>query len=124
MAARDTIETWQGGIGYHFSTNKYTALEPWFEEYQEALEDYAVSGTELQELQVRTVDSEGAKIIGISNIPNDVYDAMIEMPRMDNELLYPLVEIIPLQLFSYYLALHNNADPDFPRNLAKSVTAR
>jgi glucosamine--fructose-6-phosphate aminotransferase (isomerizing) len=39
-------------------------------------------------------------------------------------LLYPLVEIIPLQLISYYLALYNNADPDFPRNLAKSVTVR
>ena len=70
------------------------------------------------------VKSRGAKIIGISNVPNDVYDAMIEIPPMDNEILYPLVEIVPLQLFSYYLALHNNADPDFPRNLAKSVTVR
>jgi glucosamine--fructose-6-phosphate aminotransferase (isomerizing) len=70
------------------------------------------------------VKARGAKIVGISNVPNDVYDAMIEIPKMDNELLYPLVEIIPLQLFSYYLALHNNADPDFPRNLAKSVTVR
>jgi glutamine---fructose-6-phosphate transaminase (isomerizing) len=70
------------------------------------------------------VKARGAKIIGISSVPNDIYDAMIEMPKMDNELLYPLVEIVPLQLFSYYLALHNNADPDFPRNLAKSVTVR
>jgi glutamine---fructose-6-phosphate transaminase (isomerizing) len=70
------------------------------------------------------VKARGAKIIGISNVPNDVYDAMIEIPKMDNELLYPLIEIIPLQLFSYYLALHNKADPDFPRNLAKSVTVR
>jgi glucosamine--fructose-6-phosphate aminotransferase (isomerizing) len=70
------------------------------------------------------VKARGAKIIGISNVPNDIYDAMIEIPKMDNELLYPLIEIIPLQLFSYYLALHNNADPDFPRNLAKSVTVR
>ncbi len=70
------------------------------------------------------VKARGAKIIGISNVPNDIYDAMIEIPKMDNELLYPLVEIIPLQLFSYYLALHNNADPDFPRNLAKSVTVK
>jgi glucosamine--fructose-6-phosphate aminotransferase (isomerizing) len=70
------------------------------------------------------VKARGAKIVGISNVPNDVYDAMIEIPKIDNELLYPLVEIIPLQLFSYYLALHNNADPDFPRNLAKSVTVR
>lgn len=70
------------------------------------------------------VKARGAKIIGISNVPNDIYDAIIEIPKMDNELLYPLAEIIPLQLFSYYLALHNNADPDFPRNLAKSVTVR
>jgi glucosamine--fructose-6-phosphate aminotransferase (isomerizing) len=70
------------------------------------------------------VKARGAKIIGISNVPNDIYDAMIEIPKMDNELLYPLIEIIPLQLFSYYLALHNKADPDFPRNLAKSVTVR
>jgi glucosamine--fructose-6-phosphate aminotransferase (isomerizing) len=70
------------------------------------------------------VKARGAKIIGISNVPNEIYDAMIELPKMDNELLYPLVEVIPLQLFSYYLALQNNADPDFPRNLAKSVTVR
>jgi glucosamine--fructose-6-phosphate aminotransferase (isomerizing) len=70
------------------------------------------------------VKARGAKIIGISNVPNEIYDAMIEIPKIDNDLLYPLVEIIPLQLFSYYLALHNNADPDFPRNLAKSVTVR
>ena len=65
VGARDTIEAWQGGIGYHFSTNKYTALEPWFEDYQEALEDYAVSGTALQELRIRTVDSEGSEIRGL-----------------------------------------------------------
>jgi glucosamine--fructose-6-phosphate aminotransferase (isomerizing) len=70
------------------------------------------------------VKARGAKIVGISNMPNDVYDAMIEIPKMENDLLYPLVEIIPLQLFSYYLALQHNADPDFPRNLAKSVTVR
>ncbi|HZC88934.1 MAG TPA: SIS domain-containing protein, partial [Nitrososphaera sp.] len=68
------------------------------------------------------VKARGAKIIGISNVPSDIYDAMIEIPTIENEILYPLIEIIPLQLFSYYLALQNNADPDFPRNLAKSVT--
>ena len=70
------------------------------------------------------VKARGAKVIGISNRPNNIYDVMIEIPKMDNDLVYPMVEIIPLQLFSYYLALHNNADPDFPRNLAKSVTVR
>lgn len=64
-AGRDTIEAWQGGIGYHFSTDSYTRLAPWFEEYQKALEDYAVTGSDLQELQVRTVDSEGSEIRGL-----------------------------------------------------------
>lgn len=64
-SARDSIEAWQGGIGYHFSTNSYTTLAPWFEEYHNALEDYAVSGTTLHELQVKTVDSEGNEIKGL-----------------------------------------------------------
>ena len=70
------------------------------------------------------VKARGAKIIGVSNVENDIYDAMIRIPSMKSEMLYPLAEIIPLQLISYYLALQNNADPDFPRNLAKSVTVR
>jgi hypothetical protein len=64
-AARDSTEAWQAGIGYHFSTNTYTTLAPWFEEYQKALEDYAVSGTELRELQIKTVDTEGNEIRGL-----------------------------------------------------------
>jgi hypothetical protein len=64
-AARDSIEAWQGGIGYHYSINTYTTLAPWFEKYQKALEDYAVSGAELQELQVKTVDTEGSEIKGL-----------------------------------------------------------
>jgi hypothetical protein len=64
-AASDSIEAWQGGIGYHFSTNSYTTLAPWFEAYQNALEDYVASGTELRELQVKTVDTEGNEIKGL-----------------------------------------------------------
>ncbi|ENQ3107949.1 glutamine--fructose-6-phosphate transaminase (isomerizing) [Bacillus cereus] len=39
-----------------------------------------------------------------------------------HEALAPLVVIIPLQLISYYAALHRECDVDKPRNLAKSVT--
>lgn len=39
-----------------------------------------------------------------------------------NELLTPLVSVVPLQLISYYAALHRRCDVDKPRNLAKSVT--
>lgn len=39
-----------------------------------------------------------------------------------HELLTPLVSVIPVQLISYYAALHRECDVDKPRNLAKSVT--
>ncbi len=38
------------------------------------------------------------------------------------ELLAPILEIIPLQLFAYYMAVHRGLDVDRPRNLTKSVT--
>jgi glucosamine--fructose-6-phosphate aminotransferase (isomerizing) len=69
------------------------------------------------------IKSRGAFIIGISNKKNDVYDQFVELPDVDN-YLYPILEIIPLQLMSYYLALEKQVDPDYPRNLAKSVTVR
>lgn len=72
---------------------------------------------------IHTIKSRGAKIIGISNKRNDVYDYQIIIPTI-SEFLYPLIEVIPLQLLAYYLSICNNANPDYPRNLAKSVTVK
>lgn len=69
------------------------------------------------------IKARGAKIIGISNKPSDVYDFWVPIPTID-EAFYPLIEIIPIQLLAYYSALEKNADPDYPRNLAKSVTVK
>ncbi len=71
----------------------------------------------------REIKARGAKIIGISDIESDVYDHWIEMPKID-QVLYPISEIIPIQFLSYYAALEKDADPDYPRNLAKSVTVK
>ena len=71
----------------------------------------------------REIKARGAKIIGVSDIESDVYDYWIEMPKID-EVLYPISEIIPIQLLSYYAALEKDTDPDYPRNLAKSVTVK
>ncbi|RMW39573.1 MAG: glutamine--fructose-6-phosphate transaminase (isomerizing) [Nitrosopumilus sp.] len=71
----------------------------------------------------REIKARGAKIIGVSDVKSDVYDHWIEMPKI-NEVLYPISEIIPIQLLSYYAALEKDADPDYPRNLAKSVTVK
>ncbi|MDH5431622.1 MAG: SIS domain-containing protein, partial [Nitrosopumilus sp.] len=69
------------------------------------------------------IKARGAKVIGISNIHNPNYDYWIEIPTISKEF-YPLIEIIPLQLIAYYLALEKGVDPDFPKNLAKSVTVK
>ena len=69
------------------------------------------------------IKARGAKIIGISNKNNDVYDHWIEIPSV-SEPMYPLIEIIPIQLLAYYSAIEKDTDPDYPRNLAKSVTVK
>jgi glucosamine--fructose-6-phosphate aminotransferase (isomerizing) len=38
------------------------------------------------------------------------------------ELLLPILEVVPLQLLSYHIAVRRGCDVDQPRNLAKSVT--
>jgi glucosamine--fructose-6-phosphate aminotransferase (isomerizing) len=69
------------------------------------------------------VKARGAKIIGISDKPSELYDYWVKIPSVTPEL-FPLLEIIPIQLLSYYLALRKNVNPDYPRNLAKSVTVK
>lgn len=53
----------------------------------------------------------------IKEIANDV----IYIPKT-LEMLTPILAVVPLQLFAYYMAILNNRDVDKPRNLAKSVT--
>jgi len=51
----------------------------------------------------------------------NVADHVIEIPA-SNELLLPILEIVPLQLLAYHIAVRRGCDVDQPRNLAKSVT--
>jgi glucosamine--fructose-6-phosphate aminotransferase (isomerizing) len=48
-------------------------------------------------------------------------DHIIRIPPT-NELLLPILEIVPLQLLAYHIAVRRGCDVDQPRNLAKSVT--
>jgi glucosamine--fructose-6-phosphate aminotransferase (isomerizing) len=70
------------------------------------------------------IRARGAVVIGISDSNSDVYDYWIEIPHIVEEAFYPIVEVIPLQILAYEMALVKNVDPDYPRNLAKSVTVR
>jgi len=72
---------------------------------------------------VNEIKSRNAKVIGISNKDHPSYDYWIEIPTIA-KAFYPLIEIIPLQLISYYLSLERGIDPDYPKNLAKSVTVK
>ena len=50
-----------------------------------------------------------------------IADHVITIPHSD-ELLLPILEIVPLQLLAYHIAVRRGCDVDQPRNLAKSVT--
>ncbi|AJK85935.1 glutamine--fructose-6-phosphate transaminase (isomerizing) [Lysinibacillus fusiformis] len=70
---------------------------------------------------VKEVAARGAYpcIIAMAGIDEDG-DRLV-IPHV-HEYLTPLVSVVPLQLISYYAALHRRCDVDKPRNLAKSVT--
>jgi glucosamine--fructose-6-phosphate aminotransferase (isomerizing) len=55
------------------------------------------------------------------HLAREASDHLIELPPAP-ELLAPLLEIIPLQLLAYHIAVRRGCDVDQPRNLAKSVT--
>jgi len=48
-------------------------------------------------------------------------DHVIEIPAAA-ELVSPILEVVPLQLLAYHIAVRRGCDVDQPRNLAKSVT--
>ncbi|MBS3067724.1 glutamine--fructose-6-phosphate transaminase (isomerizing) [Candidatus Micrarchaeota archaeon] len=70
--------------------------------------------------------ARGAYLIGISDKPHPSFNMWIQLPELskEDEILYPLLETIPLQLIAYYTALALGRDVDKPRNLAKSVTVK
>lgn len=67
--------------------------------------------------------ARGARIIGISDRPSDVYDHWIKIPE-GCEVSYSLSEVVAAQLLAYHAAVARDTDPDYPRNLAKSVTVK
>ena len=74
---------------------------------------------------IKEVKARGAKVILISRDDytpeKDVADYQFTLPQFD-DLLMPMLAVVPLQLIAYYTAVHKGTDVDKPRNLAKSVT--
>ena len=68
------------------------------------------------------VKSRGAYVIGIGPENNSIFDYWIRVP--DSSTAQAIVNLIPIQILSYYLAIEKGHNPDMPRNLAKSVTVK
>jgi glutamine---fructose-6-phosphate transaminase (isomerizing) len=81
---------------------------------------YEKSVSKIQEVKAR----DGIVISVVTsgdNLARKSSDHTLEVPNAP-ELLAPLLEIVPLQLLAYHIALRRGCDVDQPRNLAKSVT--
>jgi glucosamine--fructose-6-phosphate aminotransferase (isomerizing) len=74
-----------------------------------------IKGFKQQSAHVIAIASEGDEEIG------KLADHTVFVPRA-SELLSPILEIVPLQLFAYHMAVRKGLDVDRPRNLVKSVT--
>ena len=86
----------------------------------ESMTRYEKTCSNIQEVKARdgiviSVVTEG------DQIARKVSDHVVEVPHAP-ELMTPLLEILPLQLLAYYIAVRRGCDVDQPRNLAKSVT--
>ena len=68
------------------------------------------------------IKARGGFIIGVSPQHEAVFDYWIKVP--DAGAASPIVNIIPVQILAYQLAILRENNPDMPRNLAKSVTVK
>ena len=76
--------------------------------------------TNLKEVKARKGKVIAVAVEGDEEV-RDISDDVFFIPKAD-ELMYPFLMVVPLQLFSYYCALKLGRNVDQPRNLAKSVT--
>jgi len=77
---------------------------------------------------IMEMKARGASIIAIIEEGDEeiksIADDYVEIVKGVPEILSPILYVIPLQLFAYYMAVEKECDPDMPRNLAKSVTVK
>ncbi|HLH40543.1 MAG TPA: glutamine--fructose-6-phosphate transaminase (isomerizing) [Bryobacteraceae bacterium] len=74
---------------------------------------------------IQEVKARGGLVIAVACEGDEeiskVADHVIRIPST-HELLLPILEVVPLQLLAYHIAVRRGCDVDQPRNLAKSVT--
>ena len=73
---------------------------------------------------LRDMKVQGAKVIALANTGDEEVAGLVSdcvFIRPAPEYLLPITEVVPLQLFSYFMALELDVNVDHPRNLAKAV---
>lgn len=86
----------------------------------------STSDFDLMRSNIEEVKARGAKVIAVCDelsSRNLRVDSRIVVPKVA-EYFTPVVSVIPLQMFAYYIAYKKGLDIDKPRNLAKSVTVK
>jgi len=76
---------------------------------------------------LRDMKAQGARVIALANAGDrDVAELVTDCVEIQpaTEYLLPIAEVIPLQLFAYYMALEHGVDVDRPRNLSKAVVEK
>jgi len=77
---------------------------------------------------IMEMKARGASIIAIIEEGDEeiksIADDYVEIVKGVPDILSPILYVIPLQLFAYYMAVEKECNPDMPRNLAKSVTVK
>jgi glucosamine--fructose-6-phosphate aminotransferase (isomerizing) len=71
--------------------------------------------------------AQGAKVIAIANSDDELVPALVSdciRVELASEYLLPILEVVPMQLFAYYMALEHGVDVDRPRNLSKAVVEK
>ena len=76
---------------------------------------------------LQDMKTQGARVIAIANMDDEevvglVSDCVYVQPA--SEYLLPLTEVVPLQLFAYFMALEHGVNVDRPRNLSKAVVEK
>ena len=71
--------------------------------------------------------AQGARVIALADAGDTEVPALasdcIFIP-LASEYLLPILEVVPLQLFAYFMALEHGVDVDRPRNLSKAVVEK
>ena len=80
---------------------------------------YEKNISSVQEIKAR--DGQVIGVVASDDPKKEMYDAVMTFDSIQSDV-DPILEVVILQLFSYFVALHLDREIDKPRNLAKSVT--